>query len=116
MPGPQAIKVVVPEKLRADLLRASMMERGSHRDVVRARIVLLAEQGLTNTEIAAKAGCTERNVYRWRTQFALAPSLDSLKDRGRTGRPAKIPVDVRCRRANCTSPRIGIEGPRSRTF
>lgn len=96
MPGPQAIKVVVPENLRADLLRASTMERGSHRDVVRARIVLLAEQGLTNSEIAAKAGCTERNVYRWRTQFALDPSLDSLKDRGRTGRPAKIPVDVRC--------------------
>jgi hypothetical protein len=58
MPGPQAVKVVVPEKLRADLLRASMMERGSHRDVVRARIVLLAERGLTNSEIAAKAGCT----------------------------------------------------------
>lgn len=96
MPGPQAIKVVVPENLRADLLRASTMERGSHRDVVRARIVLLAEQGLTNSEIAAKAGCTERNVYRWRTRFALAPSLESLKDRGRTGRPARIPVDVRC--------------------
>jgi hypothetical protein len=48
MPGPQAIKVVVPKNLRADPLRASTMERGSHRDVVRARVVLLAEQGPTN--------------------------------------------------------------------
>ncbi|MGC4117146.1 MAG: IS630 family transposase [Myxococcales bacterium] len=96
MPGPQAIKVIIPEKIRAELEAAARMECGSHRDVVRARIVLLAEQGLTNPEIARRAGCTERNVYRWRTRFALNPSMDSLKDRGRTGRPARVGVDVRC--------------------
>jgi transposase len=96
MPGPQAIKVVIPEKIRAELEAAAGMERGSHREVVRARIVLLAEQGLTNPEIAKRAGCTERNVYRWRTRFAQNPSMDSLKDRGRTGRPARVGVDVRC--------------------
>ena len=96
MPGPRAIKVVVPEALRAELEAAAGSERGPHRDVVRARIVLWAEQGLLNPEIAKRAGCTERNVYRWRTRFARNPSKDSLKDRGRTGRPARIGVDVRC--------------------
>jgi transposase len=64
--------------------------------VVRARIVLLAEQGLSNVGIARRVGCTERNVFRWRTRFAHAPSLDSLEDRPRSGRPPRISVGVRC--------------------
>lgn len=96
MPGPQAIKVVVPEDVRPLLVAAAAKERAAHRSVVRARIVLFAEQGLTNSQIATRVGCTERNVYRWRTRFACNPCLDSLEDRRRSGRPAKIAVDVRC--------------------
>ncbi|MGC4118839.1 MAG: IS630 family transposase [Myxococcales bacterium] len=69
--------------------------RQPHRKVVRARVALLAEQGLTNAAIAARVGCTERCVYEWRTRFAKNPSLDSLEDRPRSGRPPKISVGVR---------------------
>jgi transposase len=96
MPGRQAIKVVIPEDVRPQLVEAASKERGAHRSVVRARIVLLAEQGLTNPQIAAKVGCTERNVYRWRTRFANNPCVDSLEDRRRSGRPATVGVEVRC--------------------
>jgi len=64
--------------------------------VQRARIVLLAEQGLTNPAIAARVGCTERCVYKWRTRFASFPSMVSLDDKPRSGRPATISVGVRC--------------------
>ena len=71
-------------------------ERLPHRQVVRARIVLLAAKGLGNRAIAAKVGCTERNVYAWRTRFARCPLAASLEDRRRSGRPARISVSVRC--------------------
>jgi transposase len=96
MPGPQAIKVVVPEDVRSQLVKAAAKEGGVHRRVVRARIVLLAEQGLSNPDIAARVGCTQRTVYQWRTKFALSPCMDVLEDRRRSGRPGSVCVTVRC--------------------
>jgi transposase len=96
MPGPCAIKVVIPKAVRPLLETAAAKESGAHRSVVRARIVLLAEQGLANVVIAGKVGCTERNVYEWRTRFAHNPCLDALADRRRSGRPAKFGVALRC--------------------
>jgi transposase len=96
MPGPAAIKVAIPDEARPELETMAASERGAHRQVVRARIVLLAERGLSNPEIAAKVGCTERSVYRWRTRFARSPSPKSLSDQRRSGRPPRISVDARC--------------------
>lgn len=78
VPGPLAIAVVIPKDLLPKLEVLAASERKAHRAVVRARIVLFAAAGLTNPAIAAKVGCSERNVYRWRTRFAQDPSLKSL--------------------------------------
>ena len=37
---------------------------------MRARIVLLAADGHTNTEIAARVGCSRQAVVRWRGRYA----------------------------------------------
>jgi len=63
---------------------------------MRAQIVLLCVRGLSNAAIAQRVGCNEQTVRKWRDRFAEAPSLDSLKDRPRSGRPAVVPLATRC--------------------
>jgi transposase len=63
---------------------------------MRAQIILLCARGLSNTPIAQRVGCSERTVRKWRKRFAEAPSLDALKDQPRSGRPAVVPVSMRC--------------------
>jgi transposase len=67
-----------------------------HRQVVRAQIVLLAARGWSNAAIARRVGCSDRTVRKWRRRFAETPRLASLQDQPRSGRPAAIPVSVRC--------------------
>jgi transposase len=54
-----------------------------------ARIVLLAADGKTNTEIAARVGCSRQAVIRWRGRYARH-GLDGLEDQPRSGRPRTI--------------------------
>jgi transposase len=72
--------------------------RGSvpHRVGQRARVVLLARAGLGTEEIAHRLGWTSRAVRKWKARFADRPSLDTLEDRPRSGRPSRVPLEVRC--------------------
>jgi len=54
--------------------------------VVRAKIVLMAADGLENTVIAARLGTRPQVVSLWRKRF-YQEGLVGLKDRQRTGRP-----------------------------
>jgi len=56
---------------------------------LRARIVLLAAEGHTNTEIAARVGCSRQAVVRWRGRYARH-GVDGLEDQPRSGRPRTI--------------------------
>lgn len=55
----------------------------------RARIVLLAEAGLANAEIARRTGSTRPTVLAWRNRYA-AGGINALRDKPRSGRPAKV--------------------------
>jgi transposase len=57
--------------------------------VERARIVLLAADGLTGAQIAERAGCTEPTVIKWRRQYAVA-GLTGLEDARRPGGPRRV--------------------------
>jgi hypothetical protein len=65
--------------------RASQYSR-PYREVIRAKIVLLAAEGLSDVEIAARLDCTDRMVAKWRRRFA-AEGLAGLDERPRPGRP-----------------------------
>ena len=55
----------------------------------RARIVLLAAQGESNTAIAARVGVTRPTVIGWRGRYEAA-GLDGLADEPRSGRPRTV--------------------------
>ncbi|MFC9849476.1 IS630 family transposase, partial [Streptomyces sp. NPDC127595] len=63
------------------------------REVLRARIVLAAAEGLSNGAIAGELAVTVNTVRKWRGRFALQGS-DGLKDAYRSGRPKTYGPDV----------------------
>jgi transposase len=57
-----------------------------YRDVVRAKMILLASQGLTNKEIGSRLDIPRQVVSKWRKRF-VDQRLAGLADRPRSGRP-----------------------------
>jgi transposase len=57
--------------------------------VQRARMVLLAAQGLPNAEIGRRVGMTRQTVLAWRARYA-ADGIKALADLPRSGRPPVI--------------------------
>ena len=58
-----------------------------YRDVIRAKIVLLAAEGLGNDEIAARLDTRREIVSKWRKRF-FEQRLAGLEERPRRGRPS----------------------------
>jgi len=61
--------------------------------VLRARVVLLAADDVTNVDIARRVGVVVDTVSKWRKRFAVE-GLVGLKDRHRSGRPRRFPAEV----------------------
>lgn len=57
-----------------------------YRDVVRAKLVLLASEGLENKKIGEILDLRREVVSKWRKRF-FEERLAGLQDRPRTGRP-----------------------------
>jgi transposase len=57
-----------------------------YRDVVRAKIVLMAAEGLDNDEIAVRLDTRREIVSKWRKRF-FEQGLPGLEERPRGGRP-----------------------------
>lgn len=64
-------------------------------EVQRARIALLAADGHGADFIALQVGCDPRTVLNWKRRFRLAPGMNALRDRPRSGRPPRIDVSTR---------------------
>jgi transposase len=71
---------------RRELERRVRSHRRAHRDVLRARIVLLAAAGLQNAQVAEQLGIAPNTALKWRKRF-FEEGLDGLADRPRSGRP-----------------------------
>jgi transposase len=69
----------------------SMARRYSspYRDVIRAKIILLADEGLSNDLIAARLDTPRQIVSKWRKRFALT-RLPGLEAQPRGGREARF--------------------------
>ena len=78
--------IELSEAEERELRRRAGQYTRSHREVVRAKIVLLAAEGQTNVEIARRLDCTERSVGKWRRRFC-EEGLAGLDEKPRPGRP-----------------------------
>ncbi|MDF1569669.1 MAG: helix-turn-helix domain-containing protein, partial [Spirochaetaceae bacterium] len=60
-----------------------------HGQVYRAKIVLLAAEGMTNIEIADALNTTRETVGKWRKRY-LEKGIEGLYDELRPGKPRSI--------------------------
>jgi transposase len=83
--SPYAIELTTEERL---VLEARARKYTlPYREVFRARIILLAAQGLRNDEIALRLDTRREVVSLWRKRFS-EQRLPGLEERSRRGRPA----------------------------
>src|SRR4051794_22087988 len=88
--------VNVPEADRRQLSRRARDRGAPARVVERARIVLLAADGVPGQQIAAMVGCAEGTVVTWRGRYAER-GLPGLADLPRPGKPSPLPEALRDR-------------------
>lgn len=89
MPRKSPYSIVLTEKEREKLESMAQKYTAPYFSVVRAKIVLLAAQGLFNDQIAAKFDLPRQIVSKWRKRF-FEKRLAGLTDRPRSGRPARF--------------------------
>jgi transposase len=76
--------------------------------VLRARIVLAAAGGESNTAIAGRLGVTRQTVVTWRARY-VADGLSGLGDRKRSGRPRVLdPLEVVVRTMEGPPKKLGV--------
>lgn len=90
--GRQAVSIQLNAAQREHLEALLRRRNAPAKEVQRARIVLLAAEGLTNTDIAHRVGLLPHAVARWRNRFAQG-GVAALTESPRSGRPRSISDD-----------------------
>ncbi len=86
MPNRPAIALALRDGDYEELVRLTRSSSVRAGLAQRARIVLLAADGVANTAIADKVGVSRPTVLAWRNRYA-AKGIDGLVDEQRSGRP-----------------------------
>jgi len=81
--------VVLPETDRAQLTSVANSRSLPHGLVVRARLVLMAADGLPNSVISRKLGLSQQSVCLWRRRY-LERGIQGLHDALKPGRPRSV--------------------------
>jgi len=92
MPSNIAVAIELTDDERAQLEAWTRRRTSAQALAQRSRIVLLAAEGLANTEIAERLGISRNTATTWRRRFA-EHRLDGLLDEPRPGRPRTITDD-----------------------
>ena len=93
MPRGRAFAIELTQEERDVLERNIRRRKTSSALASRSRMVLLAAEGLTNLEIAARVGACGPTVGVWRNRFH-EKRLEGLFDEPRVGRPREIGDDA----------------------
>jgi len=89
MPRQSPYTIMLSAAERGELLARSRRYTSRYRDVVRARIILLASEGNSNRTIAARLDTPRQIVSKWRRRFHLQ-RLAGLEEHPRGGRPVRF--------------------------
>jgi len=90
MAGKSPHEVVLTDQQRAELERRASAYSGRYRDVMRAKAILYAAEGMTNQEIAERLDASRQAVSDWRRRFCQE-GLQGLEEKPRSGRPRRFP-------------------------
>jgi transposase len=90
MPRTSPFQVCLSPTQREELEAISRKYTSPYCDVVRAKVVLLAAQGLENMQIAQRLDLPRQVVSKWRKRFCQE-GLAGLRERPRRGRPRFFP-------------------------
>jgi transposase len=96
MPRESPFRIKLTRQERRRLEAMARKYTSPYRDVIRARIVLYAAQGLTNDEIAHRLDTPRQIVSKWRKRF-FEQRLQGLEERSRVGRPTRFSPQSRHR-------------------
>ena len=97
MPRKSPFLIGLDRTERRELEALARKYTSPYRDVVRAKIVLYAAEGLSNDEIAARLDTPRQIVSKWRKRF-FEQRLAGLEEQPRGGRPTRFSPQGRRRR------------------
>ena len=86
MPRRSPFVIVLTAEDRNRLEKIARRYTSAYRDVIRAKIVLYAAQGLSNDEIAQRLDTPRQIVSKWRKRF-FEQGFGGLEELPRQGRP-----------------------------
>ena len=90
MPGPPTPRIItLPDQVRADLLHLTRAPTTAAGLARRARIVLLAADGIAIRHIGPRVGVSRTVVRDWLDRFR-AQGIAGLRDLPRSGRPRRF--------------------------
>jgi len=89
MPSSVLVSVDLSDAERAQLESWTRRRTSAQALALRSRIVLLAAEGLNNTEVAERLGVHRNMAAKWRSRF-VEHRLDGLVDEPRPGRPRTV--------------------------
>lgn len=90
--GPRLKPLQLTPSERESLQRWARRPKSAQALAQRARAILLAANGLSNTDVAAQLGWARRTVGKWRRRF-LDKRLEGLLDEPRPGTPRRMSDD-----------------------
>ena len=89
MPRKSPFPIVLTDEQRAVLESKVRKYTSSYIEVVRAKIVLYAAEGMENKDIAARLDTSFQIVCKWRKRF-FEQGLPGLEEAPRRGRPPRF--------------------------
>lgn len=87
--GRRLHSVSLTQEQREIMTRWTRRRKSAQALALRARIVLMAAEGLSNLAVAERVGATRQTVGKWRRRF-IQKGLDGLLDEPRPGAPRRI--------------------------
>ena len=89
MPRKSPYSIELSQEEKSKLETMAQKYTAPYFSVVRAKIVLLAAQGLSNDEIGTRLDLPRQIASKWRKRF-FEKRLTGLSDQSRRGRPARF--------------------------
>jgi hypothetical protein len=90
MPRKSPFRIDLSRTEAAELQRRAVKYTLPYFEVVRAKMILMAANGMDNDEIAARLDTRREVVSQWRKRF-FKERLVGLEERARPGRPRAFP-------------------------